>query len=285
MTEKTLATLRKVQVELEIPAPAEAVWKALTDAEDLTRWFPLDAKVELGPGGSWWISWGGDFTWDTRIEIWEPNRHLRTTVKAPPLAAEDQAPAQAMEMAVDYYLESRGGVTVLRLVHSGFGAGADWNEEFEATRQGWESELRGLRHYLTHHAGKARHIVWIRVPLSGSMEEAWARFTGPRGLVPLPGHPLREGEAYSGRAATGDAMQGTIFVCKSPRNVAMSLHGMNNGVFRIELYQHTGTLMGQVWLSTWGVTPAELDSWRDRWATAMKARFPERAAEVKVVVR
>jgi hypothetical protein len=43
-------------------------------------------------------------------------------------------------MAVDDHIEARGGATILRLVHSGFGKGADWDGEyydavFEATQK------------------------------------------------------------------------------------------------------------------------------------------------------
>ncbi len=48
---------RAVEREIEIDAPVGAVWKALTDAEELTRWFPLNAGVTPGVGGSVWMSW------------------------------------------------------------------------------------------------------------------------------------------------------------------------------------------------------------------------------------
>ena len=38
---------------------------------------------------------------------------------------------------IDYFIESRGGTTVLRLVHSGFDASADFDAEYESTGYGW----------------------------------------------------------------------------------------------------------------------------------------------------
>ena len=46
-------------------------------------------------------------------------------------------------------------MTTLRLVHSGFGPGADFDEEYDGISQGWPVELRSLRHYLENHAGSA----------------------------------------------------------------------------------------------------------------------------------
>jgi uncharacterized protein YndB with AHSA1/START domain len=35
---------RTVETEMAIDAPLEAVWKALTEAGELTRWFPVEAR-------------------------------------------------------------------------------------------------------------------------------------------------------------------------------------------------------------------------------------------------
>ena len=43
---------RTQQHEIVIDAPLEAVWKAITDAEELTRWFVEEAKVVPGVGGT-----------------------------------------------------------------------------------------------------------------------------------------------------------------------------------------------------------------------------------------
>jgi uncharacterized protein YndB with AHSA1/START domain len=75
---ETKPATRSIEMQLEINAPPEAVWKALTDSLKLTRWFPLNAKVKPGVGGSIWVSWGPPFEGESPIQIWEPNKHLRT---------------------------------------------------------------------------------------------------------------------------------------------------------------------------------------------------------------
>ena len=60
--------------EIVIDAPIEAVWKAITDGEELTRWFVEEATVEPGVGGTITISWGGGDEGESRIEAWEPNQ-------------------------------------------------------------------------------------------------------------------------------------------------------------------------------------------------------------------
>jgi len=70
-------TTRSVTRSIEIAAPIDAVWRALTDAAELTRWFPLDAKVRPGEGGSISMSWADGDTSEGRIEIWESGKRLQ----------------------------------------------------------------------------------------------------------------------------------------------------------------------------------------------------------------
>ncbi len=64
--------------EIALAATPEAVWAAITDAEELTRWFVEAARVEPGVGGTISISWDGPAEGPgSRIEVWEPNRQLR----------------------------------------------------------------------------------------------------------------------------------------------------------------------------------------------------------------
>ena len=94
--------------EIEIEAPVEAVWKALTDARELERWFPLEARVEPGEGGAVWMSWRNEYEGESKILKWDPPRHLRTTWE---MHEGDQPP-----QLTDYRLESKGGRTIVRVV-------------------------------------------------------------------------------------------------------------------------------------------------------------------------
>jgi uncharacterized protein YndB with AHSA1/START domain len=70
---------RSAEGRIELDAPIEAVWKALTDARELERWFPLDARVEPGGGGTIWMSWRNEYEGEQKILSWDPPRHLTTT--------------------------------------------------------------------------------------------------------------------------------------------------------------------------------------------------------------
>ncbi|HSR43367.1 MAG TPA: SRPBCC domain-containing protein [Longimicrobiales bacterium] len=74
--EETSTAPRILEIVREIDAPAEAVWRALSDAEELRRWFPLDARVEPRPQGSIWPSWGPGCETEAPLHAWEPGRRL-----------------------------------------------------------------------------------------------------------------------------------------------------------------------------------------------------------------
>lgn len=76
---------RSVEMAVDIAAPADAVWTALTDPAELVRWFPLQASVIPGAGGSVKCSWDDTWTWESTIDIWEPGRRSR-------LVQEEQRP-------------------------------------------------------------------------------------------------------------------------------------------------------------------------------------------------
>ena len=56
--------------------------------------------------------------------------------------------------AAEWLVEARdGGTCVVRLI-SGFGSGAEWDAQYDATQAGWRLFLYNLRLYLTHFPGQ-----------------------------------------------------------------------------------------------------------------------------------
>jgi uncharacterized protein YndB with AHSA1/START domain len=175
---------RSYEHEIEIHASPSAVWRALTDAEELTRWFVEAARVTPGAGGSIWLSWGDGMGIETRIEVWEPERRLRVVNEPRP---DDDPSMRTMErvwrlrveqpLYEEWRLEHRGDVTVLRLVESGIPDSPDWDGFYEGTRNGWRTALLGLKHYLEKHLGQPRHSTTIKLTTSLPLAEAKAIVT------------------------------------------------------------------------------------------------------------
>lgn len=259
--------VRTVEQEMEIDAPLSAVWKALTEAKELVRWFPTETRVNPGLGGSIWLRWEDEYEAESGIEIWEPERHLRLMF---PIHG-------STEFATDYFLQSRtsggrvggGGGTVLRVVTSGFGVGDDWDVQFEDVRSGWAFELCGLRHYLERHRGKDRVVARARAAYTCDSGEAWARLTGPGGWLGPEGlDGLAVGESYVART-TAATLAGIVQVWDSPRQFVATVDGWNDALLRVELYASAAV----IWLSTYGVPAGDVQSLERAWQTSIDELF------------
>jgi uncharacterized protein YndB with AHSA1/START domain len=265
---------RGVERELEVNAPVEAVWKALAEAEEIARWFAPAARVTPGAGGEITWIWKDIAEWTSKIEIWEPNRHLRAVYNWSP--APEKSPPQ--QLAMDFYLEARGGKTLLRLVHSGFGTGADWEGEYDGVSRGWSSELCSLRHYLENHRGATRAVAWAKRDIAVSWEEGWKRMTGPQGLALEPAADgLRAGSRYTATAATGDKLSGLVLLNGPPKDFVGTAAAFNNGLFRLSLEKVAGPPYVWVWLSAYRVPQAQVDAFARRWQNLLLTLFPEEA--------
>jgi uncharacterized protein YndB with AHSA1/START domain len=213
--------------EITIAAPPDEVWRAITEAAELTRWFPVTAGVEPGAGGTITYGWPPDFEGSCAIVAWDPPRHLRTGWCFQPPGIPDD---EWRHVAVDWTLEGRSGSTVLRVVHSGFGAGGTWDDEFDGSNRGWEFELRSLAHYLERHRGAARETLWLRQPTSLAPADAWPRIAPA--LAPLTGGPR--------------------IIDAAPDEVAGRVPALNDGLYRAGVERFGGPV-AHVFLSAWGV--------------------------------
>jgi uncharacterized protein YndB with AHSA1/START domain len=246
---------RAVKKTAVVNAPVDVVWRAISEADELVRWFPVDARVDPGPGGSIWLSWGSGTEGQAPITGWGPGRHLQWTETRGPV-----------KLAVDFHLEAQGGTTVVRLVQSGFGDGADWDDEFHMTDGGWTYFLAHLKFYLERHRGTPRDLIAFREPLSMSRAEAFLRLLGPSGLSRddrLGG--TRMGTPYRTVTALGDDLAGVV-VAASPDTwqFGMTIDTIGPAILFVEIEPAPTGARAGFWLSTYGLSSAQLTEARDR---------------------
>src|SRR5262249_35119454 len=144
--------------------------------------------------------------------------------------------------------------TRLRLVHSGFGDGADWDDMFEGTRAGWTFYLWHLLETVRHHLGQTRTVVSERRASTLSRDALGARLFGPSGLALEPASP-RPGT--SARLRLGGAPR-TFQVehARLPTHLFGKLPELGGALLLVEMEPgRTGPVQTGLWLSTW-----ELDS-------------------------
>lgn len=263
---------RTLEVELEIDAPVEQVWSALTEAEELMRWFPFQAEVDPGEGGQIRMSWDGAFASALDVEVWEAGRRLRTTWPAhSETPGEPPAPT-----VVDYRIEPReGGGTRLRLVHSGFPAADDWDEVFDGHLRGWSYELRCLRHYLEHHHGTTRRVVRVRRPIGAlSREEAWRLLFSSAGLVAEGAVEPAAGSGYAITLPSGHRLAGRVLIAFPPHELGATVTevdgvaGSERSLLRVSIEHWGGPDAAPevaLWLATWGVSEGDVRAISESW--------------------
>lgn len=130
-----------IERQMTFELPREVVWAAITEPEQLGRWFGSSAELDLRAGGE------GSFTWEdhgvtTRVTIEEVEPPVRFAYRWEPGGANEGGPTTLVE----FRLEEVPGGTRLTLVESGFsqfGAQSRQGNEF-----GWDSELGDLRAFL-----------------------------------------------------------------------------------------------------------------------------------------
>ena len=279
MARTTTEARRAFEMALDIDASREEVWRALTEAEELVRWFSSGARVTPGEGGSVLWSWGEGEQWETRIDRWEPGRLLR-------LVQEDARPydvqgrllppgqAEPARIAIEFTLETNQGKTRLRVVHSGFGQGAAWDDELEGITEGWQAELRSLRHYLEHHAGQERIFEFTRRATALSRDAAWLRLLGPGGFTLTPADAA-EGAPYAVVVPGGRRFSGTVVLHLPRQTVAGTVRELGDGWFRVLTYSAPGGSTG-VWagLATYNGDAGAVREFRERTQEALGRLFP-----------
>jgi uncharacterized protein YndB with AHSA1/START domain len=132
----------EVRKELTIAASRERVWRALTEADELLRWFPdRSAEVDLRPGGTFRLEWESN-EGDTGVfeEIEPPSRLVFRWWQV----------GTEYRLRVEIMLEEIPDGTRLVLVERGFRAFAEdrRSEIWAGNDDGWSKELEELRAYL-----------------------------------------------------------------------------------------------------------------------------------------
>jgi uncharacterized protein YndB with AHSA1/START domain len=245
---------RKVDVKLDINAKKEDIWSAITEGEEMQRWLAPKVKVAPGEGGSIFISWGAGAEGTAKIDVWKPGEHLRTVAdpSKPTLQAlEASGYTGPTDMVIDWLIETKDGMTTLRLVQSGFGDSSDWDHEYNGTNIGWNIFLRNLRHILVYHPGKTPIGLTFPVMTPLPVEEVWRRVTGPEGLVAkgsLAG--LREGDRYSIETAAGERLEGVVSMWTEGKGFLVTVESLNNALIGLSVV--AGKAPNNMTFGTWG---------------------------------
>ena len=218
---------RDIHLSVELDASPEEVFRAVTDGTEIAKWLAPEARVTAPEGekkGTIWISWGEGMGVEHEIEIFDAPKRMRHPSGK---NGETKAPLYA-----DWLIEAReGGKTTLRLVHSGFSASADWDDDYDAHARGWTLMLENLRHYFARHA----HEPAVHIPFMAKVES-------PRGSLfkTLLGKlgvsaPPKVGDPFRFTMPNGDVVTGVVDVVAETRDLALVVREYDDALLRFSL--------------------------------------------------
>lgn len=147
-----------IEIAKQIDAPPERVFAALTDAEELSRWFTSSAQSDPRTGGDYVLRF--EFEDESKNHVYSGQYEEVTT----PERVRYPWNGQFGQTTVEFSLRPADGGTEVTLTHTG------WTEAAEETRgmheQGWQFFLDNLERYLTggdDQRDPAMHMLTARV--------------------------------------------------------------------------------------------------------------------------
>jgi uncharacterized protein YndB with AHSA1/START domain len=240
-----------VENVIEVGAPVEVVWEALTTPEGLASFYADRADVTPGEGGSIQIHWEEGSRPAAPIEAWEPNRRLRLTHSS-----------GGRTTIEEWLLESTKGSTVVRLVFEGFGEGTDWDAFYDQFDSTSALLLDLLSHWLTHHRGQPVTVLKARATVALDAADAWKAAFGPSGLA-ADADPvdLSAGDPVRLAVPGGDPFEATVVSMARGSEALIGIDSLDGA--RLTVYVRPSTWVGFS-LHCYGLSEPELSDLRRR---------------------
>ncbi len=235
---------RSLSRNVFIDALPDVVWHAWTDPAALASWFPVEARVTPGTGGTIALSWGETAEQSASITVWEPERWLQW---------QDRDGSHAL--TVDVRLDARAGCTAVRLVESGFGDSREWDEEYEMSGGNWSYFLQHLKWYLERHHQTARQMTAWRDSVPLDRQDAFVRLLGASALSTDGRLAMAApGDNYQTTTAHGDGISGLVLSrCEKSHQIGLTIQELSEAILLIEVEPDPiGARVG-FWLSTYGL--------------------------------
>jgi uncharacterized protein YndB with AHSA1/START domain len=152
LTSATLAVAmppeRAIQKEVVVNAPLDAVWTAWTTSEGIATFFAPEAVVEARPGGAFDIHMnpyappglkGAD---GMRVLAVQEKKLLSFTWNAPPHLPVARAQRTAVVVRFEPVDEKQ---TAVRITHSGWGDGGEWDQAYQYFDRAWAGVFANLQ--------------------------------------------------------------------------------------------------------------------------------------------
>jgi uncharacterized protein YndB with AHSA1/START domain len=164
---------RMIRTQIQTTATPEQAWEAWADPEKIAQWFVDRATGEATPGGT--MTWFFDkfgYALPYKIVDAVPGKLIVFKWEA----------AEGNPGILEVRIAREGGVTMVRLVNSGFREDAAWDEEYEGVFSGWKMAMAILKFYLENHFAQKKTAIFIFHPAKFAYDEVLKYFLEPAKL-------------------------------------------------------------------------------------------------------
>ena len=132
----------RIEQSFYYDAPPEAVFAALTEPAQLTKWFVSKAKVDLKKGGKVQFTWKGGHRMTGKVKRFVPGRKVAYGWR------DDLGKGKEAKTVALFEISKKGTGSMLKLTHSGFGDSKAWTELYGGIQSGWAYYLMNLKSVL-----------------------------------------------------------------------------------------------------------------------------------------
>ncbi len=141
-------TTDRIEKSIEMKAPVERVWRALTNHEELGAWFGLKFNEAFEPGKTM-TGWNVHMNREQTIVIHKIEPESRFSLKWHPYGVDAKTHADAATL-IEFTLEKIPNGTRLHVTESGFDKVPAHlrAEAFRMHTGGWEAQLKNIKNYV-----------------------------------------------------------------------------------------------------------------------------------------
>lgn len=143
----------KIEKTIDLKAPIERVWRALTDYKEFSAWFlvALESPFVVGETTAGNITYEGyeHMRLEATVKTLDTNKLFAFTWN--PYDEGESKPGENFETLVEFKLEAIDGGTRLTVIESGFSKLPDDQRRVDALRRnagGWEQQVQNIANHV-----------------------------------------------------------------------------------------------------------------------------------------
>lgn len=248
---------RFVEMIVEVPGTPEEVWAAIATGPGISCWF-TPTTVEEQAGGAITFELGPDMESSGEITTWSPPTCLAYEERdwmegAPPLATE-------------VHIESKdGGVCTVRMVHSLFASGEDWDDQLESMENGWSPFFIILQEYMKHYRNLPCTSVRLMAKSTDAEPRTWERLKAAFGLELLVLDQPFQSQSSAGVSLGGSVIQ--LGTAHCPHQAMLRLDMPGQGFVTMGAYTWGGDVMASASFYFYGGEARAMAAAQERWAS------------------